>query len=268
MEGWNVDANFNDRRIEMYGKSDPYFMWQRPVNSLQDIARLNIAFLHQRVARTPYYGAEFETNDRSSAFVQQLTEINKNLFVTLNGQPSEQRSGVSPDDGDLWAQRQRPYIIGFLDRSIAMRFFHKLSHEPEMKFVAYDFLSNIFLRNFREEKVVVTQIKSAATPKALKQTRWDDYSAVWNLPSNGWAALNHWIPYNKGLTAAILGETTCYVEIAQANWDMSNLQQIVIDALTFARAPGTQAMDLANLHRVRASKYTRGDYLRDRALGR
>lgn len=264
MNGWNTNADFNNKRIETYGKLDPDFLWQRPVTSLQDVARLNIAFLHQRILRAPYYGTPFETNERSNTFLRELTDINKNLFVTVNGQAHEVSTGLSHFDGLPFEERQRPYVSGFLDSTIAMQFLHHISHVPQVKFNAYGFVQEIYISNFRSDKVVVTQDRAAGTPQAVKRKPWIDETNIWNDPAQGWGELETWLPYAKGTTALTLANSTCFVNIVLADWNKSNLHSIVLDALAFARTPGGRVLRMADIHRATAIKYTRADYLQQR----
>lgn len=237
----------------MYGKSDPMFVFQRPVTSLADIARLNIAFLHRRILATPYYGAPFETNERSAVFLQELTDINKLLFVTTNGQPHDHKVGVNTDMIH-YEIRQRPYITGFMDRNIAVPFCWFLSHTPHVKFVLTDLLQNVYLSNMRSMGVAVTQEKSGKTRRAAQTAPWETCTSIPNGPLGAVSDLDLW-DVNESATR-VLREDSLHVEVALEDWKASNLQETVLRALTFARGPEAQSKGFEDMVRTLATGFT------------
>lgn len=231
MDGWNKNANFNDKRISKFGKKKPGAVYQKPIRSLADMARLNIAFLHQRIMATPYYALPFETDARDAPFLAELTEINQQLFVTTNGQPSSHKFGLAYRTGLPYEELQRPYLEGYLDRTLALRFLQFISGVPNVKFTCFDYSTLAYYTNFREVGIVVTKDREANTRQGLKDQQWRNFTTMWKNPARSmtepWSL---WSGTNGG--SDVLYRESVHIQLAVTDWSgNTNLHQIVLQAL-------------------------------------
>lgn len=167
-----------EEAIKRYGEVNPDLVFANVV-SMQDLITANVAFLENRIVRTPYHFARLA--EESNSIRPHLIEINKLGFISVASQPPF----ISKDS----EYQQRSFISGYLPKRMLETFIvymhtHKTAvmqteEEKSVRFYYTISITNcsppqLLISDYPDHRLNVSRRKSR-----LVDQEWDDETNLW-----------------------------------------------------------------------------------------